>query len=267
MDKAGKKYWDDCWSNSDLPKPIDPYDRNWNNYVNRQFHEYFSKLFTSLGAGDKKLLEIGCARSAWLPYYRREFGYSITGIDYSEIGCEASRQILTSAGVEGEVICANFFTPPDNLVDFFDIVVSFGVVEHFDKTSDCLSAFSRFLHKSGIIITIVPNLSGIIGYLQKLINEEVYKIHIPLNREELRRFHQEAGFSISHCDYFLATNFGVLNGEQMDEKSCSTKLKQKFQVNLSRFSKLLNVVDEKIISLPKSQFLSPYIICTAKKLC
>jgi cyclopropane fatty-acyl-phospholipid synthase-like methyltransferase len=30
-----------------------------------------------------RLLEIGCARSAWLPYFAQEFGIDVSGLDYS----------------------------------------------------------------------------------------------------------------------------------------------------------------------------------------
>lgn len=42
--------------------------------MNRQFHKYFSKAFSEMETSDSKLLKIGCVRSAWLPYFAKEFG-------------------------------------------------------------------------------------------------------------------------------------------------------------------------------------------------
>jgi len=84
------------------------------------------------------------------PYFAKEFGFKVYGIDYSEIGCKQAREVLSNTGVEGNVICAIFFSPPENLIDAFDVVVSFGVVEHFEDTAG-IAAFSRFLKPNGIL--------------------------------------------------------------------------------------------------------------------
>ena len=94
MDKAGKAYWDQRWKDGPLPKAVNPRQRGLNNYVHRKFHEYFTSIFSSFDTKGKKLLEVGCARSAWLPYFANEFGFEVWGVDYSESGCEQARRIL-----------------------------------------------------------------------------------------------------------------------------------------------------------------------------
>ena len=265
MDKAGKNYWDNNWSNNDIPKVIDHREQSLDNYVNRRFHQYFSKLFTKMEAKNKSLLEIGCARSVWLPYFNREFGLTVSGIDYSEIGCHQARIILSNSGVNGNVICSDFFTPPDFLVNCFDVVISFGVVEHFENTQACLSAFAKFLQVNGIIITIIPNVVGSIGLLQKIFDRATYQVHVPLDKKALSTVHHLAGFNIIECKYFLPTNFGVINVENLDKALLRTRIIKYIQRNLSRTSKLINLIDERMINLPESSLFSPYIICVAQK--
>lgn len=66
--------------------------------------EYF--LRWRLGAKDF-FLEIGCARSRWLPYFAKEFGFEVSGIDYSEVGSQQATQILFNEGVQGNIVFAD----------------------------------------------------------------------------------------------------------------------------------------------------------------
>ena len=112
----------------------------------------FLRLFANSETSSMRLLEIGCAKSAWLPYFAKEFSLSVCGLDYSPIGCQMSRKILQANGVVAEVFCADLFSPPDNMLGVFDVVVSLGVVEHFEDTASCLNAVSSFLD---IVVRVV----------------------------------------------------------------------------------------------------------------
>jgi len=41
-----------------------------------------------------------------------------------------------------------------------------------------VSALAAFLHPTGYLITIVPNMYGLIGLLQKLVDPSVYRVHV-----------------------------------------------------------------------------------------
>ena len=43
-------------------------------------------------------------------------------------------QILSIEGVKGDIVCADFFSPPESMIEEFDVVISFGVLEHFEDT-------------------------------------------------------------------------------------------------------------------------------------
>lgn len=73
MDKAGKKYWDECWETIQIPSLIDPGLPGLRNYPRRCWHQYFCEVFAGRETNKMKLLEIGCASSVWLPYFAREF--------------------------------------------------------------------------------------------------------------------------------------------------------------------------------------------------
>jgi 2-polyprenyl-3-methyl-5-hydroxy-6-metoxy-1,4-benzoquinol methylase len=261
LDKAGKQYWDKAWGTYDIPKGVNPQNKDIANYVNQSFHNYFTNLFSNVTTQGKKILEIGCARSEWLPYFSKEFGFNVTGIDYSEIGCKQAMQILSNDGVRGEIVYADFFSPPESMLKAFDVVVSFGVLEHFKDTTDCVLAFSRFLKAAGLLITNIPNLCGLNGLIQKMINRSIFDIHVPLDKKSIVRLHQINELRIISCDYFLFINLGVLNIENLKGSL--------FYTGAARLRSLINKVvwicERAIPVLKPNRWSSPYINCVAVK--
>jgi len=264
-DKAGKAYWDQVWIDHSIPVPVNPRLRNIDNYVNRRFHELFSMVFSGLDPRNMFLLEVGCANSSWLPYFAQQFGFRVSGLDYSEIGCGQSRKILSNAGLSGEITCADFFLPPTSLLGKFDVVITFGVVEHFADTRSCIEALSRFLKPGGLLITNIPNMTGLIGNIEKIVNRPVYDIHIPLTSESLLEVHKLSGLEVLQCSYFMSTHFGVANLNGLDSSKLSWRIKDRFLKLLLHMSKLVWVCENIFGQLKPTRLLSPYIICLAKK--
>jgi len=261
LDKAGKQYWDKAWGTYDIPKGVNPRHGGLPNYVNRRFHEYFCQIFSNMNTQGKRVLEIGCARSVWLPYFAKEFGFKIYGIDYSEIGYQQAMQILSNEEVKGEIVCADFFSPPGSMLKAFDVVVSFGVLEHFKDTTACISAFSKFLKPGGLLITNIPNLCGLNGLIQKMINRPIFDIHVPLDKKSLVRVHQINGLRIISCDYFLFANFGVLNLENLR----GSRLFEWVIYARSWFNNAIWTLERVIPFLKPNRWSSPYINCVATK--
>ncbi len=212
-----------------------------------------------------KLLEIGCARSAWLPYFAKQFGFKVYGLDYSRTGCEQARQVLSGAGVQGEIICADFFSPPESLLEEFDVVVSYGVVEHFEDTAACVEALSKFLKPGGMMITVIPNMVGLIGLLQKTLNRPVFNIHVPLDSDALAKAHYVTGLKVMSCDYFISTNFGVCNLNGIKHGSMEWRVKRVVLASLARLSMIMLFTEGKVSALKANYLTSPYINCVARK--
>jgi 2-polyprenyl-3-methyl-5-hydroxy-6-metoxy-1,4-benzoquinol methylase len=264
VDKAGQQYWNDLWAGSEMPAAVDPADRALHNWINRRYHRLFQRLFAGADTSRMRLLEIGCGKSAWLPYFAREFGFSVGGLDYSPVGCHMARDILEANGVRADVVCADLFAPPSGMVGQFDVVVSFGVVEHFEDTAGCLAALARLLKPGGMLITTIPNLVGWIGSVQKRINRPVYDIHQLIDPARLRGAHEQAGLVVMECDYFVFTNFGVCNLAGVP-RSPLTVLKKIVLAALARLSMLLWRLEDRIGDLPPRRSVSPYIRCIARK--
>ncbi|MBW2312151.1 MAG: class I SAM-dependent methyltransferase [Deltaproteobacteria bacterium] len=264
MDRAGKGYWSNLWQISSMPKAFDPGKHGLSSYINQRYHTYLSDLFKFLKPKNKRLLEIGCARSIWLPYFSKEFGFQVTGIDYSEEGCRQAREMMNREGVKGDVICTDLYSPPKSLLGTFDTVVSFGVVEHFNDIYACLRAFSQYLKPGGTIITFIPNLTGMMGILQKVLNKKVYDIHVAVGLEGLRAAHEYAGFEVVSCTYFIFINFGVINLADMSNRPFHIFLKRAIRYSLQQIARVLWIFEILVVPLPANRYTSPYIACVAK---
>lgn len=261
LDRAGKEYWDDLWGTEDVVERVSPRGGRLSNHVNHCFHTLFSKMFSDKDNRGKRLLEVGCARSEWLPYFAREFGFEVCGIDYSEIGCRQSRQVLSKEGMKAEVVCGDFFSPPEHLIEAFDVVVSFGVAEHFEDTSGCIRAFSRFLKPGGLLLTNVPNLVGLNGLIQKIVDRAVFDVHLSLNKDALIEAHEKNGLETIFCGYFLFFHLGVLRFENWKGSM--------FYSGACRVRTLINLFvwtcERAIPVLKANRWSSPYINCLAFK--
>jgi len=262
-DKAGKDYWNENWSALKLPPLIDPDNPSLKNENSRRFHAFFKKVFSGNSTAGKRLLEVGCARSVWLPYFGLRHRFEIWGLDYSEEGCRQEEAILRAAGVEGNIVNADLFQPDPALLGAFDYVVTFGVIEHFSDTTVCIQALTMYLRPGGVLITIVPNMYGALGALQRLLDRKVFDTHVRLTENNVAVAHTNAGLSVISCDYFISTDFYVVNVAKRRHSPLYGALRLIYGI-LGRLSMAVWMLERVTGEFPVSRLLSPYVICVAE---
>jgi SAM-dependent methyltransferase len=267
VDKAGEHYWSDFWKSAEnLPPPAMTNGRISGSYVVRQLDELFSRNLPKMeSAYGKKLMEIGCGNSIWLSYFHQRFGYEVHGLDYSEYGCEQTRKILARDKVPGTVYLADVFNPPIELIEKFDVVCSFGVVEHFSDTEAAISAACRFLKPGGILITTIPNLMGPTGFLQKHFYRPVYDIHVVMDKDRIVSAVEHAGLKITAASYFCTLSFGVSLEPIHSTPVKSLKLKKFVLKFFQSIGWIFHQIDTNLIRLPKSKYTSEGIFTIAVK--
>lgn len=261
IDKAGKDHWDESWARTNLPPAIDPRGRGLNHRVDRELHAYLQGIFGMARRPDCRILEIGCGNSVLLPYIAREFGFEPSGLDYSELGCRRAEESLAREQIGGTIHCEDFFAPSKQLLSRFDFVISWGVAEHFAPTERCLSAFSEFLKPGGTLVTIIPNMTGLIGALVKAADRAVYDIHVPLDLEMLACAHAAAGLDVVRAEYLMLFNLNVVNLEGRADR-----LWYRPAVRLrSWISKTVWIVEPLVPFVRPNRITSPYVACVATK--
>jgi SAM-dependent methyltransferase len=259
--KASEAYWSGFWADSDLPPPANPHSRALGDEVDRAFFRYFSAAFAGMETAGARLIELGAARSQWLPTLQREFGFVVTGLDYSPAGCERARAMLARAQVAGDIVCADLFAPPAVLCGAFDAALSIGVAEHFDDTAACLRAMAAYLKPGGRLITIIPNMRGLPGALQRLADPRIYRIHVPLDADGLAAAHRGAGLAVRQCGPLMAFNLNVIHAARWRRSWAHRPLRRA----LSAATKLVWLGERVGLALPANGVTSPYIGCTAVK--
>lgn len=211
--RAGKEYWDAVWRGHKTRPGL--LQAKWRrDFLIMRFDRLASRRGFLPSSPGSSLLEVGCAGSVWLPYFAQRWGYQVEGLDYSEEGCRQAEAALRRHGVDGKIHVADFFDPPASLPGRFDVVLSCGVLEHFEDRAAAVGALGRFLKPaSGMLVTIIPNLCGAMGTMTRMFMPDIYRRHVPTSREDLAAAHAASGLRVVMCDYFLPIHLGVLNFE------------------------------------------------------
>jgi len=256
MEKTKKNYWDKNWRNAGSGiKPT----RRRKNYFWKRLDTVFDSIFRGPKANKKLLIEIGAGGSEWLPAISRAYGFKAYGLDYSQEGCERARKNLKEKKLKGEIICSDMFNPPKKLLNKFDVVCSFGLVEHFTDTTAAINACAKYLKPNGIIVTLIPNMTGLNGFFYKLLNKDIFDTHIPLTLNQLIQSHKNANLDVYYKSYLLGLPSVI------DKDRNEIRFTRKFFRKIAHlFTKFIWWWEEKGIGVPENRFTSPYMICIAK---
>ena len=158
------------------------------------------------------VLEVGCANSFWLPHLGRQPGVIAYGLDYSSHGCFQARNQLERQQVPANVFCGDFFDLAKTEQSRFDLIISFGFIEHFSEPSAALDSMRRLLRPGGFVFATVPNISGIYAPLVRMMDEDVYNGHVLMDDTQIRAQATKAGFDQVESGYLGgAVYFSVLN--------------------------------------------------------
>lgn len=114
--------------------------------------------------GDR-YIEIGCAPGKLLAWVGARLQARTAGLDYSESGIRNCRALFASLGMDVELHQSDFFASalPKHS---FDVVTSFGFIEHFDDPREAVRRHVELLRPGGTALITVPNYGGIYGAMQ-----------------------------------------------------------------------------------------------------
>lgn len=149
-----KEYWEARWDRIRLPAIIEPTTRHpINKEVIRVFNKFLPKEKLSA-------VEIGGAPGQFVAYLSKYHGYETSVIEYSEIGCQKTKENFDLLGLNANVYKRDFFGDLSDLPRF-DVVFSMGFIEHFNDLDDVFRRHVNLLQKNGILALGVPNFRGI----------------------------------------------------------------------------------------------------------
>ncbi len=141
--------WDEFWSKG--YRTID-YEMQFN--INSHQGRITFDLLKQYKKGDK-ILEAGCGLGNWLFIFEK-MGFKPFGIDLSLASLETAREYCQNNNLKLSFLLGDVRKIPfkDN---YFDIVVSYGVIEHFVNSKDAVMEFYRVLKPGGVCLITTPN--------------------------------------------------------------------------------------------------------------
>ena len=142
------------------PNIIYNFDLNKLGYKDRNI----IKILLRNGISKKKVLDIGPGTGRWLQFMINNGAKYLAAIDNS------SEVIKRVSPMCNRVQKANLEDDYFNFNDsFFDIVISFEVIEHLSNPHNFLSEIKRITKKGGYIVLTLPNFASLISRIRLLV--------------------------------------------------------------------------------------------------
>ena len=137
---------------------------------------FFEKLITDF-PGNARLIEVGGFPGRLVAYFKKVKNYDVTILDYyidpAIINKVEEANELPSGSIN--FIKGDFLNM--DLKEEYDIVCSFGFLEHFNDTKEIIERHLKLLKKGGTLLITIPNFKGINGWFQKKFHFENYARH------------------------------------------------------------------------------------------
>ncbi len=141
-----------------------------------------------------KIFELGCGGSHLLARCAL-LGWEVGGIDFNADGLELIRSYLSKRNYKNtNLVCGDIFTyDTSQFENEYNIMISFGFLEHFKDPQSILLKWKKILHRDGIVISCIPNLFSINVPLMKKYDPEFWEQHIRYSPRDMDQFHVHAG--------------------------------------------------------------------------
>lgn len=143
------------------------------------------------------IFELGCGSSAVLAR-AATLGWTVSGIDFNASALAEMQQFVKLRKLKsGELIMGDVLSVDTTALESrYDLLVSFGFLEHFVDPVPILAHWKKTLKPDGHVITTVPNLRCINAWTMKRYHRAFWNQHVIHTPETLDRIHQHAGYEI-----------------------------------------------------------------------
>lgn len=235
-----QEHWDQQWDSFELKK----------NITKHALHDLFQKYLQK--NNESEFIEIGCTPGLTMGYFQKYFGYKVSGIDYSET--ELTRKVLKFNNIDNCELYNIDFTK-ETINKEYDVVASFGFIEHFTNPDEIIKKHISLLKKNGVLILGIPNLRKIQYIMKYVFERDMLKLHniATMDLDYLTNVIESNGLKIMFCNYNKTFDFWL------DRDII-------FKRYILLFFRLIcaGLKITKLDNIP-NRFLSPYIVVIARK--
>ena len=199
----------------------------------------------------KSVIELGGFPGYYSVFLKKYFDLDATLFDYY-IHPKIIKKLLDHNDMslsEIHIIEADLFTYQPQ--QKYDMVCSFGLIEHFSDTKEIIAKHLSFLSDSGTLFITLPNFRGINGWVQKTFDQYNYDKHFIqcMDLQYLSATAKELG--LKNVEVFYYGGFSVWL-ENKEEQTIRTKA-------VLKTIWFVGKVVSKIFRT-ENRFMSPYIV-------
>ncbi|SFG60018.1 class I SAM-dependent methyltransferase [Pedobacter insulae] len=236
------KYWE---SKTDLSVVIPK------NYL---FHRQLANIVSSNRV--KTAIELGGFPGYYAVFLKKYQKLEVTLLDYF-VHPPITEALLEANGLTRdaiEIIETDLFKY--QTLKQYDLVLSCGLIEHFNDTADIINRHIAFVKPGGTLFITLPNFKAINGWFQKSFDRDNYDKHNIdcMDPALLAKICTDAGLTVVQARYFGKFSLWLENEKQ---QSIGVQL-------LKKSMWLTGKLFTKVFAFESKQ-LSPYIILEAKK--
>lgn len=241
---AHQSYWDSFHECMESNLKYDP------NQI--LFKELFEKYIKKGGS----CFEIGCHPGNFLIYFAKEFGYKVSGIDMTPSLLKKTPAYIKSNGVVAdELICQDFLTYESTKT--FDLVCSFGFVEHFSNYEEIIKKHISCVKEGGKLVITAPNLRGLHHIIYLLTDRVSLSAHVlsAMNLRKWRNLLEANNMRLLYHDYYQTAGY----------VGSPIPIKYRYQrVLIKLYKDLCSKIDERF-NYP-NRLLSPFLVSISEKI-
>ncbi len=203
---------------------------------------------------DKSVLEVGCAGGTFLAHIAGKYNYKAYGVDISDQIDQTQKLFQYHDIPLPELYQTDFFDwEPQNL---FDLVCSFGFIEHFTDTEKVIKKHCDLTKPEGHIIITLPNFRRLQWFFHRLIEPETLTYHNlkVMDLQILRRALDPLPLEILQLGYYGIFGFWTVH-------PVTSPVKKFFNNRIQQSRKFW----KRIFRYRPNPWVSPHIVLVAKK--
>jgi SAM-dependent methyltransferase len=125
---------------------------------------------------DSRVLEVGCAPGKFLLWCALAKNAEVCGVEYASKSHQGVVDLFADASALADIRNEDFMETTFEEKSF-DVVFSFGVIEHFSDPRPMVQKHVSLLRPGGTALITVPNFGGVYGRLLRQLDKPVYDIH------------------------------------------------------------------------------------------